>query len=65
MVILTTRGGIHKDTSRNSMNDYLTTILGFLGLTDIEFVYAEALNMDQELAAGNRASALEALKGVM
>ncbi|GMQ48238.1 FMN-dependent NADH-azoreductase [Vibrio sp. 10N] len=61
VVVLTTRGGIHKDTPRDSMNDYLATILGFLGMTDVEFVYAEALNMGDEPAAENRASALEAL----
>jgi FMN-dependent NADH-azoreductase len=43
------------------MHDYLATILGFLGMTDVEFVYAEALNMGDEPAAENRASALEAL----
>ncbi|MGR5175630.1 FMN-dependent NADH-azoreductase [Vibrio parahaemolyticus] len=61
VVVLTTRGGIHKDTPRDSMHDYLVTILGFLGMTDVEFVYAEALNMGDEPAAENRASALEAL----
>lgn len=61
VVVLTTRGGIHKDTPRDSMHDYLATILGFLGMTDVEFVYAEALNMGDEPAAENRASALEAL----
>jgi FMN-dependent NADH-azoreductase len=61
VVVLTTRGGIHKDTPRDSMHDYLATILGFLGMTDVEFVYAEALNMGDEPAAENRSSALEAL----
>ncbi|GAL16928.1 FMN-dependent NADH-azoreductase [Vibrio sp. SCSIO 43140] len=61
VVVVTTRGGIHKDTPRDSMHDYLATILGFLGMTDVEFVYAEALNMGDEPAAENRASALEAL----
>ncbi|WP_112479670.1 FMN-dependent NADH-azoreductase [Vibrio variabilis] len=61
VIVLTTRGGIHKDTPRDSMHDYLATILGFLGMTDVEFVYAEALNMGDEPAAENRASALDAL----
>lgn len=61
VVVVTTRGGIHKDTPRDSMHDYLATILGFLGMADVEFVYAEALNMGEEPAAENRASALEAL----
>ncbi|KFA99378.1 FMN-dependent NADH-azoreductase [Vibrio sp. ER1A] len=65
VVVLTTRGGIHKDTSRNSMNDYLATILGFLGMTDVQFIYAEALNMGDEPAAENRASALESLSALV
>lgn len=65
VVVLTTRGGIHKDTPRNSMNDYLATILGFLGMTDVEFIYAEALNMGDEPAAENRASALESLSALV
>ncbi|EDL55698.1 acyl carrier protein phosphodiesterase [Vibrio mediterranei AK1] len=65
VVVLTTRGGIHKDTLRNSMNDYLATILGFLGMTDVEFIYAEALNMGDEPAAESRASALESLSALV
>ncbi|MCF4176873.1 NAD(P)H-dependent oxidoreductase [Vibrio sp. McD22-P3] len=64
-VLTTTRDGIHKDTPRNSMNDYLATILGFLGMTNVEFIYAEALNMGDEPAAKKRASALESLSALV
>lgn len=53
-IIVTTRGGLHKDSPRNSIESYLTTMLGFIGITDVEFVYAEALNMGEESAAAAR-----------
>ncbi len=56
-IIVTTRGGLHKDSPRNSIESYLTTILGFIGITDVEFVYAEALNMGEESAAVAREQA--------
>lgn len=49
-VIVTTRGGIHKDAATDIITPYLTTVLGFVGITDLEFVYAEALNMGDEMA---------------
>lgn len=44
-VVVTTRGGMHKDTGTDHITPYLKTVLGFVGITDVEFVYAEALNM--------------------
>lgn len=60
-IIVTTRGGLHKDSPRNSIESYLTTMLGFIGITDVEFVYAEALNMGEESAATAREQAREQL----
>lgn len=57
VIIVTTRGGIHANTASDSVNSYLSNMLGFLGMTDIEFVYAEALNMGEEPAAQSRESA--------
>ncbi len=42
------RGGMYRDTPADSQVPYLKTILGFLGLTDVEFVYAEGLAMGAE-----------------
>lgn len=42
------RGGMYRDTPTDSQVPYLKTILGFLGLTDVEFVYAEGLAMGAE-----------------
>lgn len=50
-IVVTTRGGIHKDAATDSMTPYLRTVLGFVGITDVDFVYAEALNMGEDAAA--------------
>jgi FMN-dependent NADH-azoreductase len=41
--IVTSRGGIHRDQPSDQMTPYLRTVLAFLGMTDVEFVYAEGM----------------------
>ncbi|MBT0108246.1 FMN-dependent NADH-azoreductase [Vibrio alginolyticus] len=50
-IVITTRGGVHKDSPTDNVTPYLRTVLGFVGITDVEFVYAEALNMGEDAAA--------------
>ena len=61
-----TRGGIYKDTPADTVAPYLKNVLGFLGMTDVTFVYAEGLAMgpDAEKAAleGARARIAELLQ---
>ena len=52
-----TRGGVHRDTPNDSQVPYLRTMLAFLGMTDVEFVYAEGLSMGPEAEARALASA--------
>ncbi|KAE9536757.1 FMN-dependent NADH-azoreductase [Ursidibacter arcticus] len=47
IVILTT-GGLHKDKPTDLVKAYVQTFLGFIGITDVEFVYAEALGFGPE-----------------
>ncbi len=63
-VVITTRGGIHKDAASDNVTPYLKTILGFIGITDVEFVYAEALNMGEEPAAKGIESAQSQLEAI-
>lgn len=51
--VVLTRGGVHRNTPSDTMTPYLTTILGFLGMTDVEFIFAEGMAMgpDAEQAA--------------
>ncbi|EHH2507336.1 FMN-dependent NADH-azoreductase [Vibrio parahaemolyticus] len=50
-IVVTTRGGVHKDSPTDNVTPYLRTVLGFVGITDVEFVYAEALNMGEDAAS--------------
>lgn len=46
-IVFATRGGVHAGTPRDSQSAYLRDFLGFLGITDVEFVYAEGLAMGE------------------
>lgn len=37
------RGGLYRDTPADSQVPYLKSVLAFLGMTDVEFIYAEGL----------------------
>jgi FMN-dependent NADH-azoreductase len=51
------RGGSHRGTEADSQVPYLKTVLGFLGISDVHFIYAEGLNMGAEAAARGFAQA--------
>ena len=51
------RGGRYRDTAADSQVPYLKTVLGFLGLTDLHFMYAEGLAMGAESSARGLAEA--------
>ncbi len=51
------RGGLYRDTPNDSQVPYLKSVLGFLGLTDVRFIYAEGLAMGSEAAAKGFAQA--------
>ncbi|MEN9538419.1 MAG: hypothetical protein RLZZ126_654 [Pseudomonadota bacterium] len=42
------RGGLYRGTANDSQVPYLKTLLGFLGMTDVSFIYAEGLAMGPE-----------------
>ena len=42
------RGGRYRDTVLDSQVPLIRTFLGFLGITDVHFIYAEGLNMGPE-----------------
>jgi FMN-dependent NADH-azoreductase len=51
------RGGLYRDTPNDSQVPYLKAVLGFLGLTDVRFIYAEGLAMGPEAVAKGFAEA--------
>jgi FMN-dependent NADH-azoreductase len=42
------RGGIYRDTPNDTQVPYLKMLLGFLGMTDVEFIYAEGFALGPE-----------------
>jgi FMN-dependent NADH-azoreductase len=55
--IALTRGGQYRNTPSDTQVPYLRTVLSFLGMTDIQFVYAEGLSMGPEAEQQALASA--------
>ncbi|GGE89495.1 FMN-dependent NADH-azoreductase [Massilia psychrophila] len=51
------RGGVHRNGASDSQVPYLITFLGFLGLTDVSFVYSEGHGLGPEAVAKAKAQA--------
>lgn len=45
--VLAARGGYYAGTPQDNQTGYMRDFLGFLGMRDVEFVYAEGLNIDE------------------
>ena len=45
------RGGIYRDTPNDAQVPYLRQVLGFLGMTDVRFLYAEGMAMGPDAVA--------------
>ena len=43
-----TRGGLYAGTSADTETEYVRLFLAFIGITDVEFVYAEGLALGEE-----------------
>ena len=64
VVIALTRGGQYRNTPADTQVPYLKTVLSFLGMSDIQLVYAEGLAMGPEAeqqALASARSQIEAL----
>ena len=59
--IVSARGGKYAGTPADSQVPYLRSFLGFIGITDVSFIYAEGMNMGPEAASAGLASAREAI----
>ena len=59
------RGGTYRNTPGDSQVPYLKTILGFLGMTDVQFVYAEGLALGSEAEQQALASAHAQIEEVL
>ena len=57
-----TRGGKYRNTPSDTQVPYLKMVLGFLGMTDVHFVYAEGLAMGPDAEQKAIASAYEQIE---
>ncbi|MCT8341800.1 FMN-dependent NADH-azoreductase [Photorhabdus kleinii] len=64
VIILTSRGGIHKDGSSDLLVPYLRLFLSFIGLTDIEFVFTEGVALGPDAANQAQQTAREVLQAI-
>jgi FMN-dependent NADH-azoreductase len=62
--IMSARGGKYAGTPNDTQTPYLTSFLGFLGMTDVSFIYAEGLNLGPDSAGAALAGAREAIAAV-
>ena len=60
-VIVASFGGLHKETDEDFVVPYLKRFLAFIGITEVEVVYAEGLNVSPELKEKGIADAKLAL----
>jgi len=50
-VVISSRGGIYAGGELDRQEPYLRQVLGFIGINDVEFVFAEGLNLGADAAA--------------
>lgn len=44
-IVFSSRGGIHLGKSTDAVTSYLNSVLGLIGINDIQFIYAEGIDM--------------------
>ncbi|HCN5598926.1 TPA: FMN-dependent NADH-azoreductase, partial [Escherichia coli] len=64
-IVITSRGGIHKDGPTDLVTPYLSTFLGFIGITDVNFVFAEGIAYGPEMAAKAQSDAKAAIDSIV
>ncbi|WP_286863441.1 MULTISPECIES: FMN-dependent NADH-azoreductase [Pantoea] len=64
-VVISSRGGIHKDTPTDLLTPYVKLFLGFIGITDVEFVFSEGIAYGPEVASKATAEAKDAITQIV
>ncbi|WP_323123129.1 FMN-dependent NADH-azoreductase [Burkholderia alba] len=62
--VVSARGGKYFGTPNDTQTPFLKTFLGFVGMTDVSFIYAEGLNLGPESASASLAGARDAIAAV-
>lgn len=60
--IVAARGGVYSGTPADTQTEYLKTFLGFIGIEDVTFIYAEGLNLGDEAKARGEAQAQHCIR---
>ena len=63
-VIFAARGGLYAGTPRDTQSGYVRDFLSFVGIEDVEFVYAEGLAMGEQPKAAALAHAHRAIEAL-
>jgi FMN-dependent NADH-azoreductase len=67
-IVVETRGGVYTTgpaASFNHQEPHLKTLLGFIGISDVQFIHAEGLDMGPESRANGLAYAKSAIEQVL
>jgi FMN-dependent NADH-azoreductase len=63
--VFAARGGLYRGTPFDTQTPYMRNFLGFIGITDVEFVYAEGLNMGEQAKQTGLAGASAAIRELL
>ncbi|WP_163835989.1 FMN-dependent NADH-azoreductase [Spartinivicinus ruber] len=64
-IVVTTRGGKHKDTEFDTETPFVKNFLAFIGITDVTFIYAEGLSMGDAVKAQALSAAESQIKQLL
>ncbi|MBL8483493.1 MAG: NAD(P)H-dependent oxidoreductase [Rhodocyclaceae bacterium] len=63
--VAATRGGVYRGTPADTVEPYLRNVLGFLGMREVRFVFAEGLAMGDTAAAASIAAAQDQIEAAV
>ena len=61
-LVVSPRGGMHVGNATDLVTPYMRTVLGFIGITEVDFIYAEGMGMGPEAQAKGIEQAKEQLE---
>lgn len=64
-IVVLSRGGVYRDTPADTQVPHLRSVFGLLGVKQVDFVYAEGLNMGDEAQARGLADAAAQIEALV
>jgi len=65
VIVASSRGGMHRNAPTDTQEPHLKLFLKFLGLNDVQFVYAEGMGLGPEAVAKAQAEADEQINAIL